>query len=172
MDYTRIIINTPEVFSKFLADNGYIKHNQLRPNGRCMKGNAFCEEMAKKYFHGERIFAFSGRSHVVAVMPTLENGKYTYYIEDTWDSSSRTIGDYWVENLNHKTTIVSREKTPTVTYAFNVGQIINHPKFGSGCIEEILKSDKSAILVVMFDTVGVKKLGAKWVNDHCINKAS
>lgn len=171
-DYSRIIINTTEVFSKFLADNGYVKHNPLRLNGRCVKGNAFCEEMAKKYYHGERIFAFSGRSHVVAVMPTLEAGRYTYYIEDTWDSSGSTIGDYWVENLNHRAVTPSRDRIPAVTYAFNIGQMINHPKFGPGCIKEIQKPGASAILVVMFDTVGVKKLGAKWVNDHCFPKAS
>lgn len=171
-DYSRIIINTTEVFSKFLADNGYVKHKQLRSNGRCLKGNAFCEEMTKKYQHGERIFAFSGRSHVVAVMPTLEDGKYNYYIEDTWDSSGTTIGEYWVENLNHKAQSLAKKNIPEITFDFKVGQTIEHPKFGIGHIEEILKSGVNAILVVEFSEVGVKKLGAKWVDEHCPKKAA
>lgn len=171
-NYSRIIINTTEVFSKFLADNGYVKHKQLRLNGRCMKGTAFCEEMSRNYQHGERIFAFSGRSHVVAVMPTLENGKYNYYIEDTWDSSGRTIGEYWVENLNHQSATISKKKVLETTFEFKIGQKIQHPKFGIGHIEEILKTGVNAILVVEFSEVGMKKLGAKWVDEHCLKKAS
>ena len=84
---------------KLLEDKGYIRHKQMKRNGSVLTGKEFCELMNKTYHRGERIFAHVGRSHVAAILPITVDGVTGYQVEDSWDSSGRTVGDYWVEAL-------------------------------------------------------------------------
>ena len=92
-----VTVNAREVYPRVLEKHGFLHHPPLVRNGRKLDGNAFCEEMSKTYRHGERIFARVGRLHAAAIVPIQdEEGKESYKIIDSWDSSARLIGEYWV----------------------------------------------------------------------------
>lgn len=48
-----------------------------------------------------------------------------------------------------------------------VGDIVNHPDFGHGIIEEILGEGISRIVVIHFNNGTCKKLSLKWVTEKC-----
>lgn len=51
--------------------------------------------------------------------------------------------------------------------AYHVGDRIEHPKFGSGVIEEITGESVHRLAVLHFDTAGKKTLGLAWVHQNC-----
>ena len=89
-------VNLTTVYSAVLRKKGFVHHHPLVRNGRRLDGKAFCEEMNKLYHNGERILAHVGRLHVAAIVPSTTDGKTSYTIMDSWNSSKRLIGEYWV----------------------------------------------------------------------------
>ena len=62
-----------------------------------MTGTQFCEYLNQNYCCGEKIFALLGKNHCAAICPEpCEDGSFEYKIWDTWDSSERKVGEYWV----------------------------------------------------------------------------
>lgn len=158
-------VNAREVYPKVLERKGYYRHKPITRNGHRLIGKDFCEEMSRVFHNGERIFAHVGRSHAAAIIPVSEdNSRFNYKIVDSWDSSKRTIGDFWVGPANSK----ERESIHGHHHdtVFHVGESLHHPSFGAGTIVAIT----SGILTVEFNTSGVRRLGEAWVRDNCSAK--
>lgn len=181
--YEYTVINMEDVYAELLRARGFTRYPAQMFDGRKPTGAQFCEMMADKYRNGERILAYVLRNHVAAVVPIREkDGTVRYKIEDTWDSSKRKIGNYWVENKNP----VTKSALRSVPAQMNVGnsnveeakldifiaecqekRLIIHPKFGKGRILKVEGSDTEAALEVKFASVGDKKISAKWAAVNC-----
>ena len=84
-----------------------------------------------------------------------------YKAQDTWDSTDRKIGDFWViPSKTNRQTKTSKEDKPTeISVSLEVGIIIRHQKFGEG----IILNAEGDIVTVGFDSVGTKKLSKEWL---------
>ena len=155
-DYHCTGINASSALHTTLTKEGFTMCTALRQGGKYLSGREFCQAMAQKYPCGDyRIFAYSGRCHVVAVMPFQdEEGKRCYKICDTWDSSSRGISTFYVKDF----TPPKVEKSP-----LNVDQHIIHPIFGEGRIRQI--PDPRWVQVEFPE--GEKILVTDWIREHC-----
>lgn len=160
-NYSNVIINSSNVYYQLMKKEGCIMYKQMKYKGRPLKASAFCEEMNKKYHNNERILAHIGTSHIAAIMPIKTGDITSYKVEDSWDSSGRNVGVYWVENK--KLNINKQKEAEYVEY--KIGQYIQHPVFGTGYVTDI----KPSILEVNFSSKGTKMLSKKWVNEHCIS---
>lgn len=79
--------NEPKVYSKYLKDLGWIKHNQPRlADNRKYTGKQFCRIEAKG---GKKYLAHIGGHHIVCI-----NDKRVW---DIWDSTEGCIGNYWTK---------------------------------------------------------------------------
>ena len=96
-DYRDPTINSPKTFEIALEKLGFKRYSPIRKNNVFLTGKEFCENMDGKYSNGERIFAYVGKHHCAAVVPTkTTNGECKYMIHDTWDSTTRNVYAYWV----------------------------------------------------------------------------
>ena len=155
-------INAREVYRKVLEREGFIYHKPLTRNGRRLTGKDFCLEMDKRYQNGERIFAYSGRSHVVAVVPVDGH----YMVMDSWDSTSNAIGDFWVKANKRPAIEIVTERMPCIP--FSVGESLRHPSFGVGIVTVV---DPRAV-TIDFGVNGVRRLGIDWAFTNCIRMAA
>lgn len=90
-------INRDEVYQNLLTGYGFVHHPPLLRGSQMLTGAQFCAEITRRYPQGEPIFAASGQNHAVAVLPFAgPDGTRRYKIVDSWDSSRRRIGGYWV----------------------------------------------------------------------------
>ena len=118
--------------------------------------------MNKIYHNGERIFAHVGRSHVAAIIPVhCGDGDTTYKIIDSWDSSKRTIGDYWVKSIKKSDKDFSAKKS--TRKSFNIGTQLLHPSFGVGTVTSVAQG----ILTVDFKANGLRRLVEAWTLEYC-----
>ncbi len=161
-----VTVNAREVYPRVLEKHGFVHHNPLMKNGRRLDGKAFCEEMNRVYHNEERIFAHVGRSHVAAiVLVSLDDRSRSYKIIDSWDSSDRLIGEYWVlAKKSSKTNLVASapvgEERPRQT---GVGSKLHHPSFGDGVVIQTA----SGVLTIDFGDNGTRQLGEDWVIKNC-----
>lgn len=161
-----VTINAREVYPRILEKYGFIHHNPLVCNGHRLDGKAFCEEMSRIYHNGERIFAHVGRLHVAAIVPVHgAEGNKTYKIIDSWDSSTRLIGEYWVlpANSHESKNDVPSSLSTGNQQPLSIGVRLKHPKFGVGIITEVV----TGILTIDFGENGSRRLGETWVRKHC-----
>lgn len=166
-NYAYTAINNEDVFSVLLERRGFIRHEVFLQNGRMLNGKEFCREMAKRYHHGERIYAYVGNSHVAAVMPVVDaEGNGCYRIEDTWDCSGGKIGWYWVEYKKKKPEMERAEPVESGT-AIIAGTEIIHPAYGKGIVTEVSGKGSGSVLYTHFQGIGIKQLSGKWVEKHC-----
>ena len=81
-----------KLIDKYLKAKGMFKHKQPKyDNGSKYTGKAFCECL--QYFEKApfvNVIAKIGAHHIVAII----NGR----INDTWDSTSNCIGQYWTDS--------------------------------------------------------------------------
>lgn len=156
-------INAREVYPQVLVDNGFVHHSSPTRGGHRLDGRSFCDEMNKIYHNGERIFAHVGRTHVAAIIPVNdENGNRTYKIIDSWDSSKRLIGEYWVLKTTKKVNKQpSNKDAKKIVY---VGNQLRHPTFGEGSIIAMTPD----ILTIDFGINGTRRLSSNWVLCHCV----
>lgn len=154
-------VNALTAFPRVLEKEGFVRHAPIIRNKRRLDGKAFCDEMTLRLHRNERVFAFVGRSHVAAVVPVEdEDGRSTYKILDSWDSSSRPIGEYWVRTP-------SRLPDAAAMELLAPGRRILHPAFGEGRIDRTEKRSRSLIVCISFAVCGAKRLEADWVLGHC-----
>ena len=155
-------VNAREVYPKILEQNGFVHRKSIIRGGRHLDGRSFCNEMLKIYHNGERIFAHVGRSHVAAIIPVhCGDGDTTYKIIDSWDSSKRAIGDYWVKSIKASDEDLSAKKPTRKT--FDIGTQLLHPSFGIGTVTSIAPG----ILTVDFKANGLRRLGEAWTQEYC-----
>lgn len=150
-------INSHTNIDATLIRLGFARHNMIRRNGSMLDGRAFCDLMTHTFFKGERIFVQVGTSHAVAALPIEENGTVRYSIQDTWDSTTRKIREYWVYDPKEKER-AARRRGKELPADMAVGASLVHPKFGKG---EIL-NEKDLYVEVRFETCGVKRISKDW----------
>lgn len=161
-----VTVNAREVYPRILEKYGFIHHNPLVRNGHRLDGKAFCEEISRIYHNGERIFAHVGRLHVAAIVPVRgDEGSKTYKIIDSWDSSTRLIGEYWVlpANSPKSKNDVSSSLSTGNQQPLSIGTRLKHPTFGVGIITEVV----TGILIMDFGENGSRRLGETWIRKHC-----
>ena len=157
--YTDPVINDDESIVGTLIRLGFVRHKTIRRNGRMLDGQAFCDLMTHTYHKRERIFAYVGTTHVVAVLPMQEeSGRTKYSIQDSWDSTTRKIHEYWVYDPNEKPQ-TPKKKEAACTGKLSIGTRITHPKFGEG----IIRNDCGAYMEIQFENTGIRKLSKEWL---------
>ena len=157
--YAEPHINSACIINRVLKELNFEKHS---PNYRYTKQltrRQFCEFLNNKYSDGERIFAYIGKSHCVAIIPVEQvDDTNLYKISDTWDSTDRLVGYYWVCKK------FSTEKKAEITEEkhFTLNEFVLHPQFGNGTIIEI-KGIDNRILKVNFGNACIKHISEKWL---------
>lgn len=159
--YGAATVNVAKIYERLLADEGFLEHKSLRDDGILLTGAEFCDAMDHRYHDGERIFIHCGPHHVAAVLPIRnEKGVLHYRIVDSWDSSERRIGSYWVQRRNRRLSDLDDEDNIT-------GKRLEHPVFGSGVILGFSGPCACPMLRVRFERAGIKLLGRQWAFEHC-----
>lgn len=165
--YTNPVINSVSNITSTLIKLEFERHKAIKRNNRLLTGNEFVEHLTYTYHNGERIFAYVGRSHCAAFLPFRESdSSYRYKAQDTWDSTERKIGEYWV--IPSKTTRDSEKlrqiqktgaRIEVSRKEFSIGDTFTHKNFGTGTV--ISKND--VFVEVDFPGVGIKKLSLDWI---------
>lgn len=85
------MLNDKKCYERFLISKGWTKVKQPRKDDNTKyTGKEFCKEIQNYTFnYPERIIAHIGGHHVVAIVDGV--------INDIWDSSSKCIGNYYVQ---------------------------------------------------------------------------
>lgn len=100
MDYNTVVMELAELqcrtgfdasektaINRYLADKGWVKHNQPRKEDNTKyTGKEFCR-LLRKTNNCKNIIANIGGHHIVAII----NNK----VYDTWNSTDGCIGNYW-----------------------------------------------------------------------------
>lgn len=157
-DYQSTVVNVHEIYDKALINAGFELCPAISVKGRHLKGPEFCKEMDRRLLRGETVFAFIGRCHVAAVCPFECNGEWHYKIVDSWDSSKRTIGNYWVKPIPKETAYLENKST------FSPGTQIEHPVFGIG---QVVYLDRSGWARIRFQHRGERNLDITWIKQNC-----
>ena len=105
---------------------------------------------------------------MVGVVPAETPAGRRYAIMDSWDSSGRTIGDYfvlrpeeWEKRMREEQEEdPPKEETPLLV---QTGERLVHPRFGEGMIEAV----QDGKVTVIFPDVGRKTLTVAWVQANC-----
>lgn len=153
-------LNTTPNINITLIKLGFERHKPIKRGNKFLNGKQFCELMDHTYYDGERIFAYVGRSHCAAILPIKqEDGSVKYKIQDTWDSTTRYISEWWVY----------KEPTPEPAgpqkffTVLDCGNPVHHPQFGDGIILVITGTGDARILEIEFEKVGIKKISEAWL---------
>lgn len=163
--YTDPVINSKIYIDVALIKAGFERHRKIVRYNRTVCAKEFCDELSYTYHNGERVFAYLGTSHCAAILPFEEaDGTVRYKVQDTWDSTSRRVEEYWVLDPKKIRREKERQKKQGADKtvhceSLSVGQHILHPSFGSG----VIVSESNGILEIEFDTAGKKKLARSWL---------
>lgn len=153
-------LNTTSNINITLIKLGFERHKPIKRGNKFLNGKQFCELMDCTYHDGERIFAYVGRSHCVAILPIKqEDGSVKYKIQDTWDSTSRYIGEWYV----YKEQAPELAVTQAHISVLKCGATVHHPQFGEGVILSAIDSGDTRILEIEFQKVGIKKISEAWL---------
>lgn len=156
-DYQDATINNPTVFTQFLTKHHFVKYPAKKHRSRKLRGEEFCCEMERLFHNGERIFAYVGKNHVAAVLPFKDNGRMVYKIEDSWNSTNKGIGEYWVSRPNSLEEVQHEER-------ITVGMELLHPVFGRGVVIDVCLL---GCIRVYFKHHGLRILSVDWVKQNC-----
>ena len=92
--------NDPKCYGKYLEAQGFVKMKQPRKDDNTKyTGSEFCTYCSVNYTNGEHIVAHIGGHHTVAIVPTYEGDGINdrYKVVDIWNSTGKTIGNYWIK---------------------------------------------------------------------------
>lgn len=157
-NYLSTTVNAPEIYEAYLKQTGFERRSAMLQNGKKLDGNEFCKELDKVLRLGETVFANVGRSHVAAVLPFKENGVTHYKIVDSWDSTSRKIGEYWIKPVPaHDAISAAKEEC-------SIASVIVHPVFGTG---RVISLHALGWATVLFPQHGERRLGIRWILQNC-----
>lgn len=161
--YTDPQINSTSNINKTLKRLGFEMHAGVKSGRGFVSAANMCYTFNRLYQNGERIFAYLGTHHCAAILPVESGGKTGYKIQDTWDSTSRDVVEYWV--LKHKGS-EKKQETVISTPAFAVGTVIKHPAFGEGVVISVIGDGPSKTLEIEFPAAGIKKISAAWLEKN------
>lgn len=154
-------LNTRPNINITLSKLGFERHKPIKRGNKLLNGKQFCELMDYTYHDGERIFAYVGRSHCAAILPIKqEGGNVKYKIQDTWDSTTRYIGEWFVYK---EPAPVAAPVTQSRNSVFECSKTVYHPQFGEGIIISATGSGDTRILEIEFKEVGIKKISESWL---------
>ena len=99
----KVMPNEKACYGKYLESIGFSKENQPKYedlNGMITKytGEEFCDFLNRKSKATGLVYsvvAHIGTHHIVAIM--FDEEKQTYKVFDTWNSSKKIIGNYWIK---------------------------------------------------------------------------
>lgn len=157
-DYSTTAFNVEPFINKALEAEGFIRHNPITSDGKLLTGKEFCQEVTARYHKGERIFAYVGNNHAVAVLPVDDGKTIRYKIMDSWNSSDRKIGTYFVKEVSDRTAKVA------LANELKRGSKVVHPVFGEGTIKG---TSHDGWLVILFGSAGQRLIDTKWVLHNC-----
>lgn len=89
------VLNEPRCYDRYLQSRGWVKNKQPRKiNNSKYTGKEFCDELNGYGGHPfGNVIANIGGHHIVAIC----KDKIDYKIFDTWDSTNKSIGNYWIK---------------------------------------------------------------------------
>jgi len=155
-------VNTVPHISTALIKLGFQRHAPIKRANKLVDGKRFCALMDQMYHNGERIFSFIGQTHCAAVLPVKQaDGSTRYKIQDTWDSTSRYVGEWFVYREQSPATT----EAPMATPLFACGATVMHPHFGKGEVLSVTASGKDRILEIKFPSCGIKKISEAWLQN-------
>ena len=91
----KLMVDDDKCYKKYLKAKGWIMYKQPRKSDNTKyTGEEFCDSVVNNWpkdscLDYSRVIAHIGGHHIVAII----DGK----INDTWDSTNKTIGNYWVK---------------------------------------------------------------------------
>jgi hypothetical protein len=159
-DYTNPCINAHSNINNTLTRLGFTRFSGVKIGKRYANGKHMCSVFNATYHDGERIFAQIGQHHCATIVPTESEG---YKIQDTWDSTSREIIEYWVLCKNK----VEKKSRKSIQYI--PGSTVKHPVFGEGMIKSYIHEGSSRFFEIEFPTVGIKKVSADWLAKNALS---
>ena len=99
---TGYMLNDKKGIERYLASKGWVKHKQPRKSDNTKyTGKEWCEYISAfdPYAYSGNIVANIGGHHLVAIKPTFSGDGFNcrYKVHDTWDSTYKCVGNYWVK---------------------------------------------------------------------------
>lgn len=165
-EYNDTSLNNMFTYRSLTSEYEFDPRSRLISDGRGMTGKEFCKRLDLIYRNGERFFAKVGGSHVVGIIPTVINGEKQYAVADSWDSSSRKIGDYWIfRPVERKPISTQKLETGSKPLSLNIGDELIHPVFGKGIIQDTFPADNNVL--IQFPEQGSKIFACSWIQSHC-----
>lgn len=159
--YSDPVLNIRPNTQQALISLGFERHNGIKRNKKLLNGKQFCELMEHTYFQGERVFAYVGKHHCAAILPEKQaDGSIKYVIQDTWDSTNRSVYEYFVYKERK---IDIKKENGAVLSDIKIGESLRHPQYGIGKIIDIKTNNSDRILYVNFKELGVKRISEKWI---------
>lgn len=99
---TGYMLNDKKGIDKYLSNKGWIKQKQPRKSdNKKYTGQEWCKWLSINYKNGElgNIICNIGGHHIVAIKPTFSEDGFNcrYKVHDTWNSTYKCVGNYWVK---------------------------------------------------------------------------
>ena len=165
-EYTDTALNDQFTYRSLTSEYEFDPYTRPVFEGKGLTGVEFCKRLDLVCRNGERFFAKLGPTHVVGIVPAVINGVKQYAIADSWDSSSRKVGDYWIFRPAKRRQAVPEkveEKAPVLS--LNAGDKLIHPAFGEGVIQSF--DPETDRIQILFPTHGEKLLTRSWIRANC-----
>ena len=162
-EYKSTILNSRTIYRSLTSEYEFDPHSRLTEGGKGLTGREFCDRMTLMCRKGERFFANVGNDHVVGIIPAVIDGEKQYAVADSWDSSSRKIGMYWVYRPMKKKQISTKKEEPLLLPSLQVGSRLIHPAFGRGVILDL----QEGRVCIHFPQHGKKTFASSWVQANC-----
>ncbi len=156
-EYRTTTVNSGTTYRYLTSEYGFVYHDRLTRGGEPLSGVEFCAQMTASCRHGERIFADVGRCHVAGIVPVDTPGGKQYVIKDSWDSTYRKIGKYFVYTPPEKT------PEPSGPVRLAEGARLSHPHFGVGTVASV----EGERVVIDFEKAGKKTFSLSWITANC-----
>lgn len=158
--YTTATLNSLETYRYLASEPEFTYHDRMTRGRNSLTGAEFCAYLTATCKHGERVFAQAGPHHVVGIVPVDTPDGKQYAIMDSWDSSVRRIGNYFVYTPPKPDAPAPEPEKPLRIVE---GGQLSHPRFGVGTIEQL----SGERIVINFPEGGRKTFAASWVRTNC-----
>ncbi len=164
-DYQTTVLNSNLVYrfpaSEFETDND----ESLKEYAKGLSVKEFCDRMTLRCHHGERFFVDVGKTHVVAIIPTVIDNVPQYAAADSWDSSDCHITMCWVFRPVQKKPAPQEKAAPLEEKTLSAGIHLVHPAMGLCTVREV--DEKEGRVTLSFPSGGEKTLALSWVLQKC-----
>ena len=164
-EYKDTTLNSNMIYQSLASEYEFDLYDRPIEEGKGLTGVEFCDRMTLRCRGGERFFAQMGNGHVVGIIPTEINGEKQYAVADSWDSSGRKIGRYWVLRPKKKEKQEAPRPRQPLLPALSAGDRLVHPVFGIGTVREV--QEETQRVRIEFPLKGEKWMTVSWVLANC-----